>query len=52
MRKIRHSLTILFIMLAASGALQAQKTLTLDEAIMEALENNYSLKMTRNDQKI
>lgn len=28
----------------------AQKLLTLDEAIMEALENNYSLKISRNDQ--
>mgnify|MGYP002386549459 CR=1 FL=1 len=52
MRKIRHSLTILFILLAASSAMEAQKTLTLDEAIMEALENNYSLKITRNDLKI
>jgi len=52
MRKIRHSLTILFILFAASGAMEAQKTLTLEEAIMEALENNYSLKITRNDLKI
>lgn len=52
MRKIRHSLTILFILLAASYTTRAQKTLTLDEAIMEALENNYSLKITRNDLKI
>jgi len=28
----------------------AQKLMTLDEAIMEALENNYSLKISRNDQ--
>ena len=28
----------------------AQKLMTLDEAIMKALENNYSLKISRNDQ--
>ncbi len=33
-------------------ALQAQKTMTLDEAIMQALENNYSLKISRNDETI
>lgn len=30
----------------------AQKLMTLDEAIMKALENNYSLKISRNDQAI
>ncbi len=30
----------------------AQKLMTLDEAIMKALENNYSLKISRNDQSI
>lgn len=31
---------------------QAQKTMSLDEAIMQALENNYSLKITRNNEAI
>jgi outer membrane protein len=31
---------------------EAQKIMTLDEAIMQALENNYSLKISRNDQAI
>lgn len=50
MRKLRLSLLILFIL--SAFAAEAQKTLTLDEAIMEALENNYSLKITRNDLSI
>ena len=38
---------LLLLLPLAAGA---QKTMTLDEAIMVALENNYSLKINRNDQ--
>jgi outer membrane protein len=31
---------------------RAQETMTLDEAIMKALQNNYSLKISRNDESI
>mgnify|MGYP001441086935 CR=1 FL=1 len=43
------SIILLFILPLAAGA---QKTMTLDEAIMQALENNYSLKISRNDETI
>lgn len=33
-------------------ASQAQEKMTLDEALMKALENNYSLKISRNDETI
>ncbi len=41
---------ILFILLPLVAG--AQKTMNLDEAIMVALENNYSLKISRNDESI
>jgi outer membrane protein TolC len=50
MRKLRHSLLI--ILLLSNLTAGAQKNLTLDEAISAALENNYSLKITRNDLSI
>jgi len=43
------SVILLLLMSLAAGA---QKTMTLDEAIMVALENNYSLKISRNDEAI
>jgi len=45
-RKLSTMILLLLLPLAAG----AQKTMTLDEAIMVALENNYSLKISRNDQ--
>lgn len=42
-----NTLIFVFLLPLAAGA---QKTITLDEAIMVALENNYSLKISRNDQ--
>jgi hypothetical protein len=42
--------TIIFFR-SAPGS-RAQKTMSLDEAIMQALENNYSLKISRNDQTV
>ncbi len=41
---------ILFLLLPLVAG--AQKTMNLDEAIMVALENNYSLKISRNDESI
>jgi len=50
MRNLRFSSLILLLLSPLFA--QAQKTMSLDEAIMQALENNYSLKITRNDQTI
>ena len=50
MRILRHSLII--VLLLSPLAAEAQKSMTLDEAIRQALENNYSLKISRNDQRI
>jgi outer membrane protein len=50
MRKLRLSLIILLMISVA--AVQAQRTMSLDEAITLALEKNYSLKISRNDQTI
>jgi outer membrane protein TolC len=50
MRNLRIS-SILLLLITPLFA-QAQKTMSLDEAIMQALENNYSLKITRNDETI
>ena len=50
MRNLRIS-SILLLLLTPLFT-QAQKTMSLDEAIMQALENNYSLKITRNDETI
>ncbi len=41
---------ILFLLIPVFAG--AQKTMNLDEAIMVALENNYSLKISRNDESI
>ncbi len=46
--RLRYIILLLFFTLAA----EAQETMTLDEAIMKALENNYSLKISRNDEVI
>ncbi len=43
-------LSTMILVLLLPLAAEAQKTMTLDEAIMVALENNYSLKISRNDQ--
>lgn len=48
----RPRLSFIIILFVVLPALQAQKTMTLDEAIMQALENNYSLKISRNDETI
>lgn len=50
MRKLRLSLAIL--LLVSLPAARAQKIMSLDEAISQALEHNYSLKISRNDQTI
>jgi outer membrane protein TolC len=50
MRKLRLSTIIL--LLVTPFALEAQKTMNLDEAIVTALQNNYSLKISRNDEAI
>lgn len=50
MRNLRLSTVILLLL--SPLAIQAQKTMNLNEAIMQALENNYSLKITRNDETI
>jgi outer membrane protein len=50
MRKLRLSLIIL--LLVSAPLVQAQRIMSLDEAITMALENNYSLKISRNDQTI
>jgi outer membrane protein TolC len=43
------TIILLFILPLAAGA---QKTMSLDEAIRQALENNYSLKISRNDETV
>ena len=50
MRKTGLSAIILFLLLP--HAAMAQKTMSLDDAIMQALENNYSLKISRNNETI
>ena len=47
-QKLRTMILFLLLPLVAG----AQKTMNLDEAIMVALENNYSLKISRNDESI
>lgn len=49
MSLMRIKLSLLLLILAPALVTEAQKTMTLEQAIGEALENNYSLKMTRND---
>ncbi len=48
MKNLRRSFVLLMLLLPLTAG--AQKLMTLDEAIMQALENNYSLKISRNDQ--
>ncbi|MDX9773514.1 MAG: TolC family protein [Bacteroidales bacterium] len=50
MRQLRLSLIILLFIVPHAS--HAQKTMTLDEAIMQALDNNYSLKISRNNETI
>lgn len=50
MRQYRLSLIILILLMPLTSG--AQETMTLDEAIMKALQNNYSLKISRNDESI
>jgi len=50
MSNIRLKTVILLLTLPLAAG--AQKTMSLNEAIMQALENNYSLKISRNDQAI
>jgi outer membrane protein TolC len=50
MKNLRYSFVLLLLLLPLTAG--AQKLMTLDEAIMQALENNYSLKISRNDQAI
>lgn len=47
-----HRLKTIILLLSLPLAAGAQKLMTLDEAIMQALENNYSLKISRNDEVI
>ena len=48
----KPSLSIMILLLLLPLAAGAQRTMSLDEAIMQALENNYSLKISRNDEAI
>ena len=50
MRNLRLSAIILLLLPPLAS--MAQKTMSLDDAIMQALENNYSLKISRNDETI
>ena len=50
MKNLRHSFIVLMLLLPLTAG--AQKLLTLDEALMQALQNNYSLKISRNNQAI
>ncbi len=50
MRNLRFSTLILLLL--SPLFTQAQKTMSLDEAIIKALQNNYSLKISRNDESI
>jgi len=50
MSNIRLKTVILLLTLPLAAG--AQKTMSLNEAIMQARENNYSLKISRNDQAI
>ena len=47
-----RKLSIISLLFAISLTVAAQDIMTLDEALMQALSNNYSLKMTRNDLNI
>jgi len=47
-----RKLSIISLLYVVSLTTSAQDIMTLDEAIRQALGNNYSLKMTRNDQTI
>jgi len=47
-----RKLSIISLLFVISLTVAAQDRMTLDEAIMQALGNNYSLKMTRNDLNI
>ncbi len=47
-----HRLSVILIILLFSAAAAAQERLSLDEAIMVALEKNYSLKISRNEEAI
>ncbi|MCU0457895.1 MAG: TolC family protein [Bacteroidales bacterium] len=49
---INLRLKTILLLSALSLAAGAQKLMTLDEAILQALESNYSLKITRNDETI
>ena len=51
MKQTKHSIAIIFLLLFTAVA-SAQEKITLEAAIMKALENNYSLKITRNDLSI
>jgi len=46
------SLNIMILLLLLPIGAGAQRTMSLDEAIMQALENNYSLKISRNNEAI
>jgi outer membrane protein TolC len=48
----RPRLNLIILLLIATLTLEAQKTMPLDKFIMQALENNYSLKISRNDESI
>jgi outer membrane protein len=50
MKNLRHSLVLLMLLLPLTA--EGQDIMTLDEAIMQALQHNYSLKISRNDQAI
>jgi hypothetical protein len=50
MKNLRLSVILSILLLPLTAG--AQKLMTLDEAIMQALEHNYSLKISRNDYAI
>ena len=49
---VAASLCMLFGLLLGSNCFAQQKTYTLQECLNEGLENNYSLKMVRNQQRV
>ncbi|MFO7799831.1 TolC family protein [Rhodohalobacter sp.] len=51
MMQIRFLTLTIFILLLLSSNVQAQQTLTLEEAVQIGLENNYGLQISRNLQK-
>lgn len=50
--KLKNSYQLLILVLLSATSLQAQQTLSIEEALTIALENNYEIKIASNDLKI